>query len=340
MSHVLLVTSDSYLVTEIEQIASITGTSLIVSTHPKPNEIQEARRIFIDPDSEILALSHGDVWVLTSGPSGPRTWQCAARLNAQNIVSLPTDRQVIAQAFTTTPQSKAHVTAFTSTTGGIGTSTLATHVAAGMARRFSDVVLLDADFTRGGLDITLGQEQNIHSTWTDLSQQRESSEALLPQLATWNELKYVATPVDSAINTHEALQVFENIKYEAIEIVLDCGMTNQNNEWLDLADSLCVVVPNTLRGIAIAREQLSHYELQEKHVGLAVRQLPGASISPMMVAQTLNVPFWGAIPSEARVLELIEQGIGPVPVRGGSFNRNVMNILDHLVGNETLHSAA
>jgi hypothetical protein len=340
MSHLLLVSADTYLVSEIEQIASITGTSVTVSTHPDNLQIQQASHVFVDAENDILALNHDQVWVLTSGPAGPKAWQCAARLNAENIVALPMDRHAVVETLTMTRLRRARVTTFIPLAAGIGTSTLACHVAAGLARIQSNVVLADVDFGRGGIDISLGQEQQAQPSWMDLAKQQTINTALMPQLARWNELTFVSSPIGVEVDLSKAKLVFEKICREASDVIVDCSNGSAISEWIALSDSVCVVVPNTLRGIAIARHEISRLGLQPDHVGIAVRQLPGSSISPLMVSQTLGFPLWAAVPTESRVLELLEQGIGPVPVRGGSFNRNVANLLDHLSDREALPSVA
>ena len=340
MSHVLLVSSDAYLVSEIEQIASITGTSVTVSTHPDNLQIQLASHVFVDSNNDLLTVNHEQVWVLTSGPAGPKAWQCAARLNAENIAALPTDRHVIAETLTITPQRRARVTTFVPLGAGIGTSTLACHVAAGLARSQSNVVLADVDFGRGGIEIALGQEQHSQPSWMDLAKQLETNAPLMPQLARWNELQFVSSTIGVGVEEEKANLVFEKISREASEMIVDCGFNSAIADWTRLSDAICFVAPNTLRGIAIARREISQVESLSKNVGLVVRQLPGSSISPLMVAQTLGLPLWGAIATESRVLELLEQGIGPVPVRGGSFNRNILNIIEQLSICEALPSVA
>ena len=340
MSHLLLVSADAYLVSEIEQIASITGTPVTVSTHPDNSQIKQASHVFVDANNDLLEVSHDQVWVLTSGPVGPKAWQCATRLNAENIVTLPTDRQFIAETLTMTLQRRARVTTFVPLVAGIGTSTLACHVAAGLARKHSNVVLADVDFGRGGIDIALGQDQQAKPSWVDLAKQLEINSALVPQLTRWNELSFVSSPIGVEVETNKAKSVFEKLSREANDMIVDCGHGSAISEWMMQSDSVCFVVPNTLRGITIARHEISQLESHAANVGLAVRQLPGSSISPLMVAQTLDLPLWAAIPTESRVLELLEQGIGPVPVRGGSFNRNVLNLIDHISNREALPSVA
>ena len=94
-------------------------------------------------------------------------------------------------------------------------------------------------------------------------------------------------------------------------------------------DLVVSVVPNTVRAAAVAKRVSG--ELSARRHGLVVRTIAGAAIEPMEIAELLDIPLWGVVPSDSRVVEQVEQGLGPAAINLGGFTRAVTAIVDRLV---------
>jgi hypothetical protein len=88
-------------------------------------------------------------------------------------------------------------------------------------------------------------------------------------------------------------------------------------------------VPNTVRATTAAKRNL--HLLPGVECGLIVRSVPGASLEPMDVAEITGVPLWAVIPSDVRVVEQVEQGLGPAAINLGGYTRAVVGLVDRLV---------
>lgn len=341
MTNALLVSTDPYVISEMQHIANVTGAQLVVSPEPEHHQLVNTTHIFVDSESTYSMTSSVRTWVISSGPAGPQAWKCATQVRAEQIVSLPEDRATITQALATAKPRRANVIAIVGLGHGAGASTLACHVAAALSREHEDVVLVDTHLSRGGLEILLGREQESGLDWTGaLELLKDPHRTIYNQLPRWNNLSYLVAPIAS----HEHFgslhrELMEVVAQEYQHVVIDVDVTSEAMEIIDTCDSVCFVIPNTLRAVAIAKSELASFGHVAKNHGLVVRDVPGSSLAPLMVAQALEMTLWSALPTDARVVELMEQGIGPIPIRSGAFNRSITSILQH-IGSEASQSRA
>ncbi len=134
--------------------------------------------------AEWLRVEQSDAAVvMTSSAVRPEVMRRAMRAGAQDLIARPVDACQLQQALDHAMQQKAlrlralgargMVTAVLGVSGGIGTTTIATNLAVGMAPDFGPVVLVDFDFDMGAVPsfLDLGPER----TYLDL---RRTSEGL------------------------------------------------------------------------------------------------------------------------------------------------------------------
>ena len=339
MSRALLISSDAYIISEFQQIAEVTGALIEIVSEPETYKINQATQIFVGAEINFQFETSNTIWIVTSGPPGPTAWQTATRLGADQIVSLPAERSVITESLTSVTSRRAQVTSFIGLNNGVGTSTLACHVASSLSRAHDGVALVDMHVFDGGLDIALGHEHVDGVTWFEANKILHTSKnELASRLPRWNELAYLAAPLGSR-------ELLDERVYEALDVVLDDfthvvidgDYANDVEELFHRSDNVCFVVANSLRGIALAQARLKSFEKLPSNVGLAVREIPGCAIAPLLVAQTIGLPLWGSLPSDSRVAEVMEQGLGPIPIRSGSFNRSIGNIVKN-ISNEEVQS--
>ncbi len=340
MTSALLITNNAYMRAEFDKIIAVTGFSLEVTAQPDVVQINNAQHIFLDPECSDFEMNHRMVWIVTSGPAGPTAWQCAARVNAQRIVSLPQDRSEITQALTKVSSRRARVTAFIPLVGGAGASTLAACVAGELSRISPSVVLIDCQSRGGGMAVMLGTERATPTTWHDLITADPHSFSM-ERLSSWNSLHYLPAPIGIK-NTlgDEHIEIIKAIAMESTQLVLDCSSLDQMRTLEGLVDDVCLVVPNTLRAVALARASIEEFDSSMLTMGVVVRSVPGSALAEPLVAQTLELPLWASIPTDTRLVEVIEQGLGPVALRNGSHSRAISRLANYFMDQEVELRAA
>lgn len=336
MTNALLISTDPYVISEMQKIAGVTGAHLEVTHEPEPQQFRNATHIFVDAQSQQPISSSDPIWVVVPGPAGPEAWKRATQIRAEQIVSLPEDRAMITQALAIAKPRQATVTSIVGLGNGVGASTLACHVAASLSREQDDVVLVDTHLSAGGIEILLGREQEPGLDWAGAIEMLQNAQRTIAnQLPRWNELTYVASPISMAKEFGQShYELLDMVMHDFRHVVIDIDSSGNFDEVISHSDNVCLLVPNTLRSIAIAKNHIAQLEMTNCNVGLVVRDIPGSAIAPLLVAQSLDISLWSALPTDARVVELMEQGLGPIPIRSGSFNRSVTSITARLTNEE------
>ena len=342
MTNALLISSDPYVISEFRQIAQVTGALVEVVSEPEKSKITQASHIFVDAQMTMQFESHCSIWIVTSGPAGPQAWQTATQLRADHIVSLPGDRALITQALAIKKTRRATTTTFVGLGSGIGTSTVACHVAASLSRMHDEVALIDMNLRDGGLDILLGHENEHGCSWFEAHNIIRSSRSdFSSRLPRWNDLAYLSVPIGAHTpEDFRSSEVLEAVLNDFRHVVIDSEPHTDAEGLVEHSDNVCFVVTNSLRGIVLAQNHLKKFDKLPDAVGLVVREIPGCPVAPLMVAQTMGMPLWGAVPTDSRVVEIMEQGLGPIPIRSGPFNRSIGSIVNHLTESDVQSRAA
>ena len=101
-------------------------------------------------------------------------------------------------------------------------------------------------------------------------------------------------------------------------------------------DFECTVLPNTVRAVSVAGQRATGRS-RRSH-GLVVRSVSGASLEPMAIAEVLDTPLWACLPTDARVVEQIEQGLGPSTISLGGYTRAVLHLANRILGDDAAAS--
>ena len=83
---------------------------------------------------------------------------------------------------------------------------------------------------------------------------------------------------------------------------------------------------NSLRACAVAHTVIKQNPAME--LPLLIREIPGAQLAPLSIAQSLDQPLWAAVPTDARVVEFVEQGLALGGMNVSKYNRAVMQLAE------------
>jgi secretion/DNA translocation related CpaE-like protein len=330
--HALLVSTNDRIIAEFEKIVAVTQSKLEVSIFPTRDQIKNAYRVFIDPDVTDIQIEHPTIALVTGRPVGTDTWKQAMSFNATYVATIPESRDWLLDNLTAPITQKALCVAIVPGAGGAGASTIASALAFHATSIFESVCLIDCDQTNAGLDIILGIEGQPGMRWPNFRSLSGaiSGTDILRGLPVRDDVSILSTnSEDIVIGIQEVLEIVRQILSTTDLVILDLSRDaglSKDSELLALADMIWVVVPATVRGCASADRVVANATDNNENVELVVRSIPGATLTPLEVAQILNLPLAGYVSTDTRVVEQIEQGFGISSVHVGGFTRS-MNLL-------------
>lgn len=328
MGTVLLISADRRMIAEFEAISAATGVNLHVSTDHHDTSAADA--VFIDAATGDVELQHRNVTVVTLSPPGPAAWALAARIDAVRIAELPADREWVASHVHVPETARGTVVALHAAVGGAGCSTLAIALAHHVARRGHRTAVVDLD-ANGGLDIAAGLESESGPRWPDV----DLAALHGVDLAQWLPHVGDVAVLSSDLRRPRAemdLSVVEALAQTCDVVIVDVP-TAAGGLVAELAANFrCTVLPNTVRAVAVAGRCVASVGSQ-RH-GLVVRSVAGAGLDALAVGEVLDTPVWAALPSDPRIVEQIEQGLGPSMINLGGYTRAVMHLANRILGDD------
>jgi len=246
------------------------------------------------------------------------------------------------------PQRAGKIVSFVSTKGGVGKSTLAVNVAAGLAARHPGRVLLVDVSLQLGVAATM-LDLRTAATLTDVARERERlDETLVTELATQHPcgLHLLAAPADAIEATHVDDEVISRVltlarrAYDYVIVdtfpFLDPVMVSI----LDLSDRGYVIIEPTvptLLGAARLLQVLDNlgFERDRRRVILNRYAKVAGGLTPTDAAQRLGESIQHVVPYNRRVLVAANTG-QPLALNRRRFSR-LDRALDHLIADvETL----
>lgn len=344
MSQVLLVTSNPLIETEFRKIATLTDVTLRVVSHVTQIDVEASTQIFVDHDTPLptvetlidnpnLSLKVNLALVLATPPTA-KTWAIAQKLQAQHVALLPESREWLIEHMKDSPKKFAQVISLTPAVGGAGTSTLAGALAIAWAKQNCKVVVIDGDSSSVGLDVTFGMDQEPGMRWSHLLEREAQirGDVVLSELPQRNGVYLLSNDslTENQITPHipEIIDSIQNIcDYIIIDnapsVIPRIELTSR-----DLTVNSLLVMTNSLRACAVAHSLLKDDD--GSNTSLVVREIAGADLAPLSIAQSLNRPLWGSIASDSRVVEFVEQGLLLSGSNSSKFNRSVTHLLNQL----------
>lgn len=321
MGNSLVITGDRQVAAEFETVAAVTGASVTVASDPTAAQLAGASRVFVDAAAG-CDIEHRDVVVVVQGVAGPAQWSLAARLAARTILELPLQRGLLSDLLGG-PVTAAGVTVgVIPTVGGAGASTLAVALGAHAAKCGLRAVVVDGDSTLGGLDILVGVEAQPGARWSREPGGTDVAGAL-PRI---DGLDVLSADVRYPRQLSEPdLAAVEALRAGCEVVILDLPRAGAMSPSLvGLCDFVVYVTVNTVRATAATATALATPVPGER--GVVVRMVPGARLDAMGVAESLDTALWGTLPTDARVVEQVEQGLGPGAINLGGYTRSLAHI--------------
>ena len=346
MKQALLVSSNPLIIEEFSSIAALVNVQLVVTQQPTQRQLADTQRIFVDHETDIAAIANCNLpeqisdkvetSLVLAGSATAQSWQIAAAIGAKHIVLIPESRQWLVDYIKSAPSKLGQVLSLTGITGGAGTTTIALAVARACARLGKSVTLIDLDFQSVGLDIAAGCEKSSGLNWSTLQTEAPQADgaAIIAELP---EIEGVRLLTNNALASHPDRQlqsrVVEQLSSNCEVVLIDAGRWKPDSvmSQLNITHNL-LITTNTIRACAIGREIVSSdTALSQK---LIVREIPGSGLNPVMVAETLDRPLAAVIPTDSRICELSEQGLGLSANPLSKFNRPISALSQELFGDE------
>ena len=226
-------------------------------------------------------------------------------------------------------QWRGAVLAVVGASGGVGASVLAAAVAVRAPRAGVDVVLVDADPLGGGLDVTLGAEQQPGIRWPDLGELVGAADgrALLARLPAVDDVPVLSFDrIESHPSQEVADAVLSALAAECELVVVDVGLGQGPvpGAALDAAAQVVVVGAGGLSQLAALSVATAHVRgrdttrvVPETAVCLRGRR---SSLRPVsrLVETEMGVPVVFTLDDDAGVRADVVHGIPPGSRDGGA----------------------
>ena len=338
MSYALLVTRDEILAAQFQKMCAVTQSELVVTDAVTPAELAGAYRVFIDHNISLEQFNHNHVVILAPEGVSAKTWQLALQFDAEHVEVLPNESDWLIEHVVPPIQSRAHVVLVTPAVGGAGASTVACALAAQYAAQGVKVCLIDADLRAGGLDVLMGCEQAAGMRWADITSLQGSVDGaeLFNSLIVSHAIHVLAPKRGKfEVDSSKILTLIETLASACDVVVVDAPrMTEELTQSLtSLSDDVLLVMPTTVRASSLVTTVKERFA--DVRCGLVVRQVPGSGLTPIGVAQAVDIPLRATLPTDARVVEQVEQGLGLTHVTLGAFSRSINQLSTSLERDDT-----
>jgi len=353
----LLVSGDGSLLDELARLAAATGAAAEVVAGPA--DIAGVRRSWgstplvlvgddcADAVARLQLQRRGGV-VLVDRVGGAGALERALRIGAEQVCSLPADRDRLAELLAACADGPAGapVVAVVGGRGGAGASVFAVGLAAAAAAGGSRSLLVDGDPLGGGLDLLVGAEHVEGLRWADLAGTSGRLSAstmrdLLPSVRRLSVLSWehgASTPMPVPAASMQAVLSAGQRGHDLVVVDLPRRFDAAAESALNQAALTAVVVPTEVRGVAAARPVVLALGRLTSSLGLVVRRTDGSTLDPALVADSLGLPVLATMRAERHLAESVEQGLGPLRHRRGQLGRACSQVLSALGGRKDARS--
>ena len=331
MNRPLVITEDAALLDAILRLTATTGLEVQVISFPEGARApwQMAPLVLVGADLA-GAIAHlglprrSDVVVIAHlehvGHKPPESlWPIALALGAEHVAALPEGERWLLNRLRTVfdgPSRSGSVLAVLGACGGAGASTTAAGLARAARTAGRRVLLVDADPCSAGIDLLLGAEGASGVRWPELS---SATGRLSPQT-----LEQALPVVDGVVVIAPDPRNPTSLSPEVIDAVLDAGVRGFDDVIVDLprrfdaiGDQVCQRATRTLlllpnRVLATIAADALITSLRDRIPNLApVLRVQRSGIDPDRVAEVLDLPIFGTVPSRTHVAEAAECGDPP-----------------------------
>ncbi|MDO8121761.1 pilus assembly protein FlpE [Isoptericola sp. b490] len=216
-------------------------------------------------------------------------------------------------------------------TGGAGASTFAALLARTWARgdRADPVVLLDLG-AGAGLEVTLGIERRPGARWPAFDGLRGYPEPdeLLGALPRWRGVDVLSAERTGAMPTGEVVTaVLGGLRAGRAGVVVDLAAGRLDSDAAHAATcgaEVVLLAGQDVRGVA------GLLAARERHPGPArlVLRRRRSTVAPLEAAHVADLPLLGLLPTDRRIADAADRGLGPEP--GRRLRRAVLRIAGRL----------
>ena len=337
----LVLTADAGLLDDVLGAAAAVGVAVDVAVDPGAcRPLWNLAPLVVVGDDLAPALSdagvrpRSGVLLVGRGSPGNDAWAGAARVGAEDAVSLPAGEALLAERLTEAvePAGEEKVVAVVSGCGGAGGSVTAAALAL-VAARQEPAWLVDLDPLGGGADVGLGIELDGGVRWAGLgvTSGRISTRALRDAVPSVDGVAVVACdgggqddPAPPAVRA-----VLAAAKREGGTVVVDLPrhVTPARDEALTTADEVVVVLPAEVRAVLAARQVLRRFGPVTPALRALVRKVDGG-VPPRDVAGSLGLALGGELEHEPAVRAAALRGRPAAMVRGTALADVCRHLLD------------
>lgn len=340
--YALLISSDELVITQFKKFCAITQTELRIEPRLQQHDLREAYRVFIDQNVLVDNFSHSHTVVVTH-QTNTETWQLAARLNAEHVAVFANSQKWFLDHLVTPHTSRALTVLVTPAVGGAGATTLSCALASQFSHQGLRTCLIDGDYVNGNTDVLMGAEYAEGMRWNDVNNLigQVSGSELLSALPHHEQVHLLAfrgnEPRSPKLNL---MQTSQELAGACDVLIIDGSglhdeITQQMMTWVD---HVLIAMTTTVQACsAVSRAQANPLP---QSCGLVIREIAGSGLTPSDIAQTLELPLRAVIPTDVRVVEQIEQGLGLGRVSLGGFTRAIHSLSERVQGQQGNEYAA
>lgn len=343
MPYALLITHDDILAAQFQKMCAVTQSELVVLGTAQPKDVAEAYRVFVDHKVDLEPFTHDQVVILASDGACAKTWQLAVQLDAKHVEVLPTATNWLIEHLVPPVHTRAQVVSITPVVGGAGASTLACALAGHYAAQGLKVALVDADPRAGGLDVVMGCEQAEGMRWVDILSLEGSVAApeLFESLIIRKGIHLIAPRRGQFdVDGTQIITTIDALASACDVVVIDTPRLSDElaPQLIAASDEALLVTPTTVQASSLLTAL--KWQLPDERCGLVVRQIPGSGLTAVGVAQAVELPLRATLPTDARIVEQVEQGLGLSNVTLGAFSRSVNQLSNTIERNVDIRTAA
>lgn len=333
MLDVLLVSQDQRIIHEIQKICAVTGCKLKVDDNPENQDLYKAKTLIVDMQSNIQ-INHQNVVLVTCSEPGVEIWHKAVLANAKYVAFLPDAREWLIANLVPQGNQITKIIGVLGASGGIGTSLVASCIAAQLVSKRSSVLLTEGQLISGGLDVLWGIEDTKGFRIPDLKNQKNliNLQEVLRSIPKSSGVYVLSTDSKLATPNSDFGKIFKNLRGITDFQIIDFPNCD-HHEFVDLletCDELALIVGSTIRSTSAANQLIQSFP-KLSGAKLVIRNLPGTNLDGMRIAKTLGMNLCTTIQTDSRIVEQLEQGISPANLSSNSLKRSILEIVQELV---------
>lgn len=282
----------------------------------------DAARALADTASG-LVLRRGGVVLVGRDLDDAGVWRRAVEVGAEHVAFLPDAESWLVERLGEALDDRgdrAVVVGVMGGRGGAGATSLAVALALAGGRAGRDVLLVDADPLGGGIDLTLGAEDDAGARWLDVS--AGGGQGSLPlELPRFREVTLLACTRASCptLPPDAVRDVLASARREQQLVVVDLPRSFDpgTRAALTRLDTLLLVVPAEVRACAAAAQVAAHASDLVRDVRVVVRGPAPSGLDADVVAEALGLPLAGWLRREPGIASALERGEPPGGGRRG-----------------------